>query len=83
MKQVRVWIALGQIGYHGLWPLLSRQPGHKRARPAFGHGKRIDLAEGKTLLLSYHPSQQNTFTGRLTEVMFDSVFEQAKTLLQK
>jgi uracil-DNA glycosylase family 4 len=84
MPQTRVWLALGGIALQGLWPLLHpRAPGVRPPpRPKFGHGKRIELEGGRGwLLLSYHPSQQNTFTGRLTEPMFDSVFKQARELL--
>jgi len=81
LKQAKVWIALGQIGLNGLWPLL--QPG--KPRPPFGHGTVIQLdstsRSGNWLLLSYHPSQQNTFTKRLTEPMFDSVFAMARKTL--
>lgn len=77
MPQIKVWLVLGQIALHGLWPFLkSNLP-----RPKFGHGRFIALEHGKYLLMSYHPSQQNTFTGRLTEPMFDSVFAQVQTLL--
>jgi uracil-DNA glycosylase family 4 len=77
LKKVKVWIALGQISMNNLWPLLA--PG--QTRPQFQHGSKIQFDEGKWLLLSYHPSQQNTFTKRLTEPMFDSVFETARKLL--
>jgi uracil-DNA glycosylase len=51
-----------------------------KPRPAFGHGEVVDI-NGTTVVMSFHPSQQNTFTGKLTEPMFDSVFDTAKRLL--
>lgn len=78
LKDVRVIIALGQIALLGAWPHL-RQSGR---RPSFAHGTSLVLKDGRLLLLSYHPSQQNTFTKRLTEPMFDSVFEKARTHLR-
>jgi uracil-DNA glycosylase len=50
-------------------------------RPKFGHGIATDLPDHVTLICSYHPSQQNTFTGKLTQPMFYNVFAQAKALL--
>jgi uracil-DNA glycosylase len=50
-------------------------------RPKFEHGIATVLPDGVTLICSYHPSQQNTFTGKLTQPMFYSVFDQAKALL--
>jgi uracil-DNA glycosylase len=49
--------------------------------PKFGHGVALELAGGLKLLCSYHPSQQNTFTGKLTDPMFRAIFEQARASL--
>jgi uracil-DNA glycosylase len=76
-KNARVWVALGQIAYHSLW----RNFEIKKTRPDFAHGKAVQLSPDKHLILSYHPSQQNTFTGRLTEKMFDDVWLKARKLI--
>jgi uracil-DNA glycosylase family 4 len=78
LKRTKIYLVLGQIGLNALWPLL-KEPSVKK--PKLKHGGLIELSEGKALLLSYHPSQQNTFTGRLTEPMFDQVFKTAKEFL--
>lgn len=54
-----------------------------KPRPIFGHGAAVDLANGQLLLCSYHPSQQNTFTGKLTRPMFKSIFDQARAALSR
>ena len=66
---VRVVVALGAFAYQAVAGLV----GVPRPRPPFGHGVEATTASGITLICSYHPSQQNTFTGRLTESMLDSV----------
>ncbi len=78
LSQVQVFIALGQIAFHSLWKILEPL----KPVPKFRHGVNILLSQKKHLLLSYHPSQQNTFTGRLTQEMFLERFETAKELIR-
>ena len=75
LKDVRVIAALGGFAYHVVARATALQP-----RPRFGHGVEAGLPDGRSVLCSYHPSQQNTFTGRLTEEMFDAVFRRAREL---
>ncbi|MDP9021466.1 MAG: uracil-DNA glycosylase [Actinomycetota bacterium] len=80
---VRAVVALGAFGWDAVLRILNappRQDPPVRPKPRFAHGAEIDLA-GVTLLGSYHVSQQNTFTGRLTEEMLDAVFDRAREIL--
>jgi uracil-DNA glycosylase len=81
MEAVKVIVALGSLAYNQTCRLLEER-GHSipRPRPKFGHGLEVDLGAGLHLLCSYHPSQQNTFTGKLTEPMFDAVWARARVL---
>jgi uracil-DNA glycosylase len=85
LSEVRVIVCLGAFAWDAalrLGKLLTPEAGAtKRAspRPRFGHGAEL-LGEPHTLLGCYHPSQQNTFTGRLTEPMIDAVLERAREL---
>ncbi|MDP9389581.1 MAG: uracil-DNA glycosylase [Actinomycetota bacterium] len=76
LDQVRVIVALGGFAYEGVARLVGLRP-----RPRFGHGVEAALPDGRVVVCSYHPSQQNTFTGRLTEPMFDAVFARARRLV--
>ncbi len=71
-----VVVALGQFA----WQAVASHYG-LRPRPAFGHLAESPLPQAVTLLGSYHPSQQNTFTGKLTVPMFDAVFTRARHLI--
>ena len=79
LPQKRVILALGKIAWNAALALAGRngieQP---RPRAAFGHGAELALARDLTLLGSYHVSQQNTFTGKLTGQMFDAVMMRAR-----
>jgi uracil-DNA glycosylase family 4 len=77
LSGVKVYVCLGGFAYEAL----ARHLGLKK-RPRFGHGVEARLDDGRVILTSYHPSQQNTFTGRLTEPMFDAIFARARELLR-
>lgn len=80
LDSASVYVALGQYAFVSLWRYLGMSRPLPRPRPRFAHGEEIPLTDGKTVLLSFHPSQQNTFTGRLTEAMLASVFARARDL---
>jgi uracil-DNA glycosylase family 4 len=78
LSSVRVFVCLGAFAY----ACLSRELSQSR-RPAFGHGVEAPLADGRLIVCSFHPSQQNTFTGRLTEPMLDAVFQRAAEFIRE
>jgi uracil-DNA glycosylase family 4 len=83
LEEVRVVLCLGAFAWDAALRLVSRMAAAPapRPRPRFGHG--AELAGGRYALLGcYHPSQQNTFTGKLTEPMIDSVLRRARALAE-
>ncbi|MCS7160012.1 MAG: uracil-DNA glycosylase [Gemmatales bacterium] len=81
LKQVQLIVALGQFAWHGVLRALQQLNYHIRPRPPFRHGAEVAL--GPYILLgSYHPSQQNTFTGKLTETMLIRILRRAQELVK-
>lgn len=83
--QPKVVVALGRLAWMEMLRLakeLNWFDGSEEKPPKFCHGAEFRFPNGVWILASYHPSQQNTFTGRLTEKMFDSVFARAKKLIK-
>jgi uracil-DNA glycosylase len=82
LTRVRVVLALGRIGWEswlraaGWWARLT-----PRERPHFGHGAEAVLPDGTVLIASFHPSRQNTNTGRLTRPMWNGVFERVRAIV--
>ncbi len=79
---IEVVVALGGLAFGRV---LREELGWGRVepRPRFGHGVEAAFSDGPLLIASYHPSQQNTFTGRLTEPMLDQVFERAARVIRQ
>ena len=75
LAKARVFLVLGGFGYQVVSQELRIRP-----RPRFAHGLEVPLPDGRAVLCSYHVSQQNTFTGKLTEEMLDAVLERARAL---
>jgi uracil-DNA glycosylase family 4 len=80
LPRVRVLLCLGSFAWDGAWRLLGLLGQRTGRKPRFGHGAEASVGTYR-LLGCYHPSQQNTFTGRLTEAMLDAVLARARTLL--
>ena len=76
LSKLRVVVCLGSFAYEAACAEFGVRP-----RPKFGHGAEVQSPSGPWLVCSFHPSQQNTFTGRLTEPMFDAIFARVRTAL--
>ena len=84
LKNVRVVVALGRIGFDAYLNYLRRQGLLKNKKDfMFGHGAQYETPDGRILLVSYHPSNQNTQTGKLTEQMFTEIFRRAAKLVRQ
>lgn len=81
LKRVRVIVALGRLAFDVAIASVGLEEQASR-RPKFEHGAECQLRNGIKLIASFHPSQQNTFTGKLTEPMFDRVFTRASDLVR-
>jgi uracil-DNA glycosylase family 4 len=82
LRELRVVLALGKIAFDGFlaaWAGSGWQV--PKPKPKFGHRVTYALSDDLCLLASYHPSQQNTFTGRLTREMFNAVFSDVRKIL--
>jgi uracil-DNA glycosylase family 4 len=82
LPRVRVVVALGRIAFDAYLRLLKQQGLTVRPKPAFGHALAHDLPNGQTLIGCYHPSRQNTNTGKLTPPMMDAVFRRVRRALK-
>lgn len=80
--QPKVVVALGQIAWTAVLKHY-REIGVLQGSPKFVHGAKQKISSGVLLLASFHPSQRNTFTGTLTEPMFDAVFAEARAVLSR
>ena len=82
LPNVSVVVALGKIGFDAYLALLKHRGLFFRPRPAFSHGSAHRLPNGHTLIGCYHPSRQNTNTGKLTAGMMDAVFRKVRGALR-
>jgi uracil-DNA glycosylase family 4 len=84
LKKINVILCLGQLSFNHAIILTNKKGlGHFRPRPKFEHGLNLEIKKDLQLIASYHPSQQNTFTGKLTEEMFNNIFVQINGHLRK
>ncbi|MBZ5556733.1 MAG: uracil-DNA glycosylase [Acidobacteriia bacterium] len=83
LPRIRVVVALGRIAFDAYLRLLKERGVNARPRPAFGHALAHRLSNGQTLIGCYHPSRQNTNTGKLTPPMMDAVFRRANRALKR
>src|SRR6185295_13569074 len=81
LPRIRIIVALGRIGFDAYLQMLKRRGTLVGPRPAFGHALAHTLPGGQRLIGCYHPSRQNTHTGKLTAPMMDEVFRICRQLL--
>jgi uracil-DNA glycosylase family 4 len=81
LTRLRVIVALGRIAFDSSWRLLADRGVVVKPKPLFGHGLAYTPADGPIVIASYHPSRQNTNTGKLTPPMLEAVFRRAAQLV--
>ena len=82
LGNLQVIVALGRIGFDAAWRLLAERGIAMKPRAAFGHGLTYTPVGAPAVIASYHPSRQNTNTGKLTPPMLESVFQKARALAE-
>jgi len=83
LRDVRVIVALGRVAFDACWKVAADRGVRPRPKPAFGHGATYAFDGLPAVIASYHPSRQNTQTGRLTPRMLDLVFQRARALARR
>jgi uracil-DNA glycosylase family 4 len=81
LSSLRVVVTLGRIAFDAWWRVIATRHVRMTPRPVFGHGLRYAVDDVPVVIASYHPSRQNTNTGKLTPVMLEAVFRKARRLL--
>jgi uracil-DNA glycosylase family 4 len=77
LPRIQVVVALGRLAFDACWRVLRHRGIAPSPKPAFGHGLEYALAGAPHVIASFHPSQQNTFTGKLTPAMLEDIFQRA------
>lgn len=80
LPDIRVVVCLGRIAFDTCWRVLGNRGLSVRPRPPFAHGADYPVPGGPHVIAAFHPSRQNTNTGRLTPAMLEAVFARARTL---
>jgi uracil-DNA glycosylase family 4 len=81
LPNLQVYVALGRVAFDACWRLLKERGVKPKKRPAFEHGGVYRTAGAPTIVAAYHPSRQNTHTGRLTPAMMKDAFRKTRRLI--
>lgn len=83
LTRLRAIVCLGRIGFEAAWRLLADRGLGVRPKPRFGHGLAYHSTPALAVIASYHPSRQNTNTGKLTPPMLEAVFRSAREIIER